>query len=183
MTRVTKSDREGDHQLIEYRIRGRELRWLKTLHICFASLWAGGTVCITVIQSGFDPAIGAEMFAYRSIIWLIDLWVIAPSALLCMITGFFYSAMTTFGFVKYWWIILKWIVTLGYNLAGFLVLSPWLERMARLSRDLPPAEALPPEPALFSAAHGAVLGVQLGVVTAMIVVTILKPWGHTRWHV
>uniref|UniRef100_A0A7C4EM97 DUF2269 domain-containing protein n=1 Tax=Fundidesulfovibrio putealis TaxID=270496 RepID=A0A7C4EM97_9BACT len=181
--RAPKEMLAGDHQLIDYRIRGRELRWLKTLHICFASLWAGATVCIAAIQFGFDPDTGAQMYAYRSILWLIDLWIIAPSALLCMLTGFFYSAMTSFGFVKYWWIILKWVVTIAYNVAGFLFLSPWLEHLARLSRDLPPAQALPAGSVLLSAAQGVVLGAQLGVVGSMILVTILKPWGHTRWHV
>lgn len=183
MSRAPKSDLEGDHQLIDYRIKGPQLRWLKTLHICFASLWAGGTVCIALIQFAFEPANGGQMYASRVIMHDIDRIVIAPSALMCMLTGFFYSAMTTFGFVKYWWIIAKWAVTLGYNLAGFLVLSPWLEHMARLSSSLPPAEAVRPESVLLSAAQGGVALAQLGVVTAMIVVTILKPWGHTRWHV
>ncbi|GFK96072.1 hypothetical protein NNJEOMEG_03946 [Fundidesulfovibrio magnetotacticus] len=183
MSRVTKADLAGDHQFIGYRLRGFPLRWLKILHVCFAALWAGATVCLTLVQYGFDPANGAQMHAYRAIVWIIDRDVVAPSALLCMVTGFFYSAMTPYGFVKYWWVILKWIVTVCYNLAGFLVLSPWLERMARLSWFMDPAGPVPAGSILLSALQGVVAAVQLCVVAFMVLVTVFKPWGHTRWHV
>lgn len=183
MARVSKADRLGDHQLIDYRIRGMKLRWLKTLHVCFAALWAGASVCIVLVQGGFEPVNGAQMHAYRAILWLVDGYVVAPAALLCMVTGFCYSAMTSFGFVKYWWVIVKWAVTLGYNLAGFLVLSPWLKAMARLSATMPPADPVPADSILLSALQTALTGVQLGVVALMVLITILKPWGHTRWHV
>lgn len=183
MARVSKTDRIGDHQLIDYRLRGMKLRWLKTLHICFAALWAGATVCITLVQFDFTPENGAQMAAYRSILWSIDKFVVAPAAACCMVTGFCYSAMTSFGFVKYWWVITKWLVTLGYNVVGFLLLSPWLESMARLSREMPAILPVPEGSILLSALQGTVVLVQLGVVSLMVVITILKPWGHTRWHV
>lgn len=181
--RASRDETTGDHQLIDYHIKGRQLRWLKTLHIAFAAMWAGGTVCMAVVEFAYTPRLAAEMAALRTILWLVDLYVVAPSALMCMLTGFFYSAMTTFGFLKYWWIIVKWALTLAYNLAGFLILSPWLAHMARISSALPPEALAPPESALFSAASGVLVLAQLGVVGLMIVITIVKPWGHTRWHV
>ncbi|MBI4805893.1 MAG: hypothetical protein HY795_11730 [Desulfovibrio sp.] len=181
--RAPKESLLGDHQLIHYRIRGKELRWLKTLHICFASMWGGATICITVIQFMFEPQLAAEMFAYRTILLLVDTWVVAPAALLCMLTGFFYSAMTNFGFFKYWWIIIKWVVTTGYVVVGFLWLTPWLEMMVRFSRNLPPDGMVPPGTILQSAMNMTVALTQLAVVSLMILITILKPWGHTKWHV
>lgn len=91
--------------------------------------------------------------------------------------------MTNFGFLKYRWIIIKWVVTLGYIVAGFAWLSPWLEMMARFSHTLPPDSAIAPGSILESAANMVVALAQLGVVATMILITILKPWGHTKWHV
>lgn len=80
--RATREELQGDHQLIHYRIRGRQLRWLKILHICFACMWGGATICITAIQFTFRPANAAEMYAYRMILFQIDTFIIAPSMLL-----------------------------------------------------------------------------------------------------
>jgi len=169
--------------LLPYHIHGRELRWLKTLHICFASIWAGATICIAVIQFAFQPSFAGEMYACSMVMLLIDTWVIAPSALLCMTTGLIYSAMTNFGFIKFWWIIIKWMVILTYITVGFFWLTPWLEAMARQARAMPLDAVVTSHSMQQSTLNVTVVFGQVFVVFSTMALTIIKPWGHTRWHV
>lgn len=169
--------------ILHYHIHGRNLRWLKTIHICFASIWGGATICIALIQFAFQPSFAAEMYACSTIMLLIDQYVIAPSALLCMGTGLIYSAMTNFGFIKFWWIIIKWMIILTYIVAGFVWLTPWLEAMVLQARAMPLDAVVTSHSMQQSTLNFAVVIGQVLVVTSTMALTIIKPWGHTRWHV
>ncbi|MFC0433006.1 hypothetical protein [Kutzneria buriramensis] len=94
----------------------------------------------------------------------LDWTVLAQLANIAAFTGLMLSAATPWGFVKHWWVAVKFAITLPLLNICAVVLAP-------LIRD---GQA----PGLL-AATAVVLAVALGYQTWL---SVAKPWGRTRWY-
>lgn len=108
--------------------------WLKSIHIFFACLWIGAAVSMLLL-SFFRGQIsnGDELWAFNASIKLIDDFIIIPSAMGCLITGILFSWLTNWGFFKFHWIIVKYVITVGAILFGTFYLGTWVNGMEAIS--------------------------------------------------
>ena len=94
------------------------MKILKFFHIIFSTFWAGAVFCLFV---GFmvckyqDEKFITEMIKGVDIY---DKYIIIPSMFGLLITGLIYSIFTAWGFIKYYWIIIKWIMTIAFVYIG-----------------------------------------------------------------
>lgn len=65
---------------------------------------------------------------------IIDDFIIIPAALGSLITGLIISWFTNWGFFKFNWVTVKWIVTVSSILFDTFWLGPWLNGMAAISQ-------------------------------------------------
>ncbi|MDO5536810.1 MAG: hypothetical protein Q4F72_04710 [Desulfovibrionaceae bacterium] len=102
------------------------IKTTKALHLLCATAWAGGAFSMQALSylrltQGLDPATAATV-AFCS--HYIDTWVVMPGLAGCIITGLFYSCCTSIGFVRYFWIGYKWVISCCAAFWGTLFWSP-----------------------------------------------------------
>ena len=77
------------------------LRWLRVCHMLTASLWFGGVAATFVLlRAGVPDAL------------LLYPRLVMPMALLTVTVGLLYSACTPWGFFRFRWVAVKWVLTL-----------------------------------------------------------------------
>ena len=127
-----------------------------------------------------NPAAVSEgmLYGLNTASHLIDFWIIVIFGVLgCLITGIFYGIFTSWGFFKYKWIILKWVIMAVALITATLFLGPSVESMLELSRELGTN-------ALYSDAYLSVKTshlfwsiVQMALYILMIALSVIKPFG------
>lgn len=110
---------------------------IKTLHLLFACLWLGASASIVVLQClrGWS-AKSQELVALNQSFSILDFGLIIPGALGSLCTGFLICRTTRWGFTRYRWIIVKWILTITAIVIGTAFLGPWQLQLVKLSGQL-----------------------------------------------
>ncbi|MFW5490281.1 MAG: DUF2269 family protein [Desulfovibrio sp.] len=156
-------------------LKGNALKWLKTAHIFAACLWGGAATALVVVQFVLNPTTGDELHYRDLCMKIIDDFVVAPGALGCLITGIIFAVGTKWGFFRHGWIIIKWIMNIGFILFGMVYFVPWLDQAERLS-DTMRLSAL--RNADYIHAHtmnSVVVVLQAAALLALVWLTIFKP--------
>ena len=98
------------------------MKALKVIHLSFVGLWLGGNVSAVLLSllAAWTPA-DATVGIYLALEF-IDHWAIVPGAIGCSLTGIAYGLWTNWGFFKFRWITIKWVVMIIQMIlgAGFL---------------------------------------------------------------
>jgi len=110
------------------------LRWLKILHLLFASLWLGGAVSLILVMVLTEPAGGDELYAVHAAMKIIDDFVIITGANGCLVTGLAYGIWTRWGFFRQNWLTVKWILVILQVALGTFFLGPWLNGNVEIAR-------------------------------------------------
>jgi len=120
-----------------YKLKTKGKKLLKTIHLAAASCWVGGSIALglpyflkTTIDSR-EAVYGINILMHHIDVYL----VIIPGAIGCFITGLIYSSYTEWGFFKYRWITIKWIITVSAITFGTFYLGPWIQKMIVLSSN------------------------------------------------
>lgn len=94
-------------------LKSNSMKWLRILHIISASTWFGVTVSIGVLAVISFFSLGKTDFLIISPL-IPELYqkVILPMTIITIIQGFIYGFLTNWGFFRYGWVLLKWILTL-----------------------------------------------------------------------
>lgn len=109
-------------------------RWLKSAHLNLSVIWLGGAICMNILRFAWVPSGNGDLYAVDHAILVLDHWVVVPSALGSLLTGSLESWLTTWGFFKYRWVILKWIVTVAMMIYAPLLQAQWAREIESISR-------------------------------------------------
>ena len=155
--------------------RGR--LWLLTFHIFFASVWIGTAISMNlIVLFKATPKSGEELYAFNLSVKLLDDFLIAPSAVGVVITGFLISLLTKWGFFKFPWVTVKWVGTIALLMSGGFWLLPWLNRMIALSKVQPLLQLQDPHHYLYYRTRLLIFGnIQVLALANMILISIAKP--------
>ena len=157
-------------------IRGTGLKWLKTFHMFFACLWGGGAMGLVILQLAIRPQTGDALHMRDLCIKTIDDYIIVSGAFGCMATGILFAVFTSWGFFKYRWVIIKWVVNIGFIIAGYVYFIPWLDHAEVLSNRMR-LTALQDAEYLHTKTLNLEMAVfQVLVLFVLIFVSVFKPW-------
>ncbi len=150
---------------------------LKMFHLFFAILWIGGGLALVILFFSVNPANGDELYMKSRIVQIIDDYLIIPGAMASLLIGIIYGIWTNWGFFKYKWIIVKWIMTVVQILFGTFVLGPWVNENVEIASTLRDA-AMDDATLLHNVKMSQIWGtVQVAIlVLTFIVVSVQKPW-------
>ena len=157
----------------------RATQGLKILHLLAVSAWVGGQMCLILLSiMRASMADVADQYAIVLAIEAIDEIVIVGGAMGTLITGFFYSLLTNWGFFRHRWLTVKWIVTVSLILIGIFFLGPWASQMA----DIAVAEraaAFVNDDFLAAEKNSTIFGnIQFCLAVGMVIISVKKPWKH-----
>ncbi|MDR3154743.1 MAG: hypothetical protein LBW85_10875 [Deltaproteobacteria bacterium] len=152
-------------------------RVLKAIHIFFACLWVGGAVSLNAALILLGPAkTGGELLGYNLAAKLIEAAVIVPGALGCLASGVLISIFTRWGFFKYPWVTVKYILTVICFLVDILVLGPTVTGQPHITRALGTA-AYADSVYHANYVHSLIGGaLQMAAILFMLSISALKPW-------
>ena len=151
---------------------------IKTLHILSACLWLGTSASVVLLQCLRGWSVNnQELSALNQNFSILDFALIIPGAMGSLLTGFWICKTINWGFVRYRWVIAKWIGTLCGILVGTILLGPWQMQMVKLSSQLETTLVTGPSYELIRIVF--TLAGLLQVIQLVIIVTISvrKSWG------
>jgi uncharacterized membrane protein len=158
------------------KLKKQGLNILKMVHLLFVIMWVGGAIALTIVLFSIQPETGDGLYMKSRIIQIIDDFIIIPGAMGNLLIGIVYGVWTKFGFFKFRWMIVKWILTVAQILFGTFFLGPWVNENVKIANDLREA-AFSNETFQYNLEMNAVWGtVQLLLLLFVVVVSVQKPW-------
>ena len=157
------------------------MKTLKTIHLLLIMMWTIGVVMMAILY--WQPSSNSLQFLYnQQTAMLIDYSLVIPGAICTVITGILYGLKTNWGFFKYRWLTVKWIVGISVILIGTFGLHPIAtEIIANLSPIASTDTHLPTD--LFGAKLTVIkiMALVQGLVLIWLVyVSVFKPWKSTK---
>ncbi|MCB1323616.1 MAG: hypothetical protein H7A21_16030 [Spirochaetales bacterium] len=166
-------------------------RWknsILVLHILITAAWTGSVVAILTLafaKQAFPHTPTQLLETDRTILLLHD--VLASNAgLLLVFTGLLFSMFTRWGFVKFYWVALKWL-GLAFTFVWVLFfVAPSIAEMNALADLLNDGAAAESEAALlvrYSKAGQRVMVyclLELLALVLLVALSVYKPWGPTH---
>ena len=109
---------------------------LKMFHVFFAFSWIISATVLCFLIFFVRANSGDELFMLYRILQLIDYYFIIAGAVGCLITGLIYSIWTNWGFFKYNWVAVKWVLLILQILVGTFVLGPAIDNNVIIADQL-----------------------------------------------
>ncbi len=154
---------------------------LLSFHIAVAGIWFGtALVMVAIAWKNQYTENGDALYEIHSVLKLLDDFVIIPAATLSLFTGALLCWLTIWGFTKHYWVIAKWIATVGLIVFGTFWLGPWTNAMTAMS-GVERLQVLE-NPIYRFDLKAVIIG---GIFTtlfllAIIAISTLKPWGKRK---
>jgi hypothetical protein len=108
-----------------------------------------------------------------------DKYIIIPSMLGLLITGLIYSIFTAWGFKKYYWIIIKWVMTISFVYIGSNVIDSLVSKLLTIISKNNFTKNDPEFLAELSKTQQ-VLGIMILIYIMVVLISIFKPFGKIR---
>lgn len=161
------------------RLSVKQKNWLLSAHVVFAVLWTGTVLSMFLLAlRNKDSANPHILYALNSAINLLDDYIVIPSAIGSVITATFLCWQTNYGFFKFYWVITKWIATVGLIIFGTFWLFPW----ANTATDISATQGLQAfaNPVYSFDVKGVLAGTLIQVLFLFVIIgiSVLKPWGR-----
>ncbi len=168
--------KEKDNKILKLNVKQKN--WLISFHIGFAALWTGTVLSMCLIAFSNRLTSNADaIHPINATINLLDDYIVIPSSIFSLISGGLLSWLTTWGFTKHYWVIVKWIATIALMVFGTFWLYPWANSATAISE----AERLQAfeNPLYMFEVKGVILGtlIQALCLLVIIAISVLKPWG------
>ena len=149
---------------------------MKIAHLVFISLMFGGIISSIALRLSAPHASLDEVRATYHALTTISDGVIRYGAQGILLTALVYSLWTPWGFAKYRWVLVKWVVFMGQTLFGIFfvdrLMSTNLSLLSAGGTDVLSAPA-------FLANHRSILigaTIQVGCIVVLLCLSVLKPW-------
>ncbi|MEU8103894.1 hypothetical protein AB0C18_09215 [Nonomuraea muscovyensis] len=135
------------------------------LHVVTSVGWMSQALALLALT--FHGWVTGDRGAY-AMADLLDNHVLLHLANASILTGIMLSAMTRWGFFRYWWVLTKFVITLSQLYVAIFLLSPRLTELAEGRRDS--------DPALIA---GTLL--MASAIAFQAWLSVAKPWRRTPW--
>lgn len=158
------------------KITGKGVKVLKIIHLLLAFMWIGGGFSMVLLLLTTSPSDSHELYMRSLALKLIDDWLIIPGALGIILSGVVYGIWTNWGFFKYRWITVKWVLTIGMVLLGTFLMGPWVngnvypvEKISNYTLD---------NKEFFNHVMQTILwgSIQVTLLIMVVVISVLRPW-------
>lgn len=156
-------------------------RWrqlILVVHLMAAGIWLGVdvVVAILVLTGWFAEDIALRSLSYRALANFVALPMMV-SGLVCLVTGVLLGLATRWGLVRYWWVMVKLVLTVVLCTLIVLVLQPGMSAVDTYGQELltsvPDRAAQDRVRTLFFPP-----AVSLSALTFAMVLAVVKPWGR-----
>ncbi|HOK03420.1 MAG TPA: hypothetical protein PKX79_13200 [Spirochaetota bacterium] len=162
-------------------LSANQRKWLKSFHLLTAGFWVtSGSIILTFQILSKKITDGNYLYMLNYLSDFIDMKILVPSALSCLLTGLIYSLFTNWGFFKHRWLTFKWIVTVTIITMGTIWTGPWIADMTKLSGQYG-MEVLKNDYYLQISRNQFIMGLFMNVTLIVtIFISVFKPWKKSK---
>lgn len=158
------------------KLSSKGMKALKVVHIVCAIVWFGSAVSMNLLCHLVGNLDAAGMYWMAEILEAIDMKILVPGAVGCLLTGIVYGLFTTWGFFKHRWLTVKWVLTLFMILFGTFYMGPLVKENVVIGKAIM-AGSGNVEQYWQNVAGNAWAGLlQLALLTFVTVISVYKPW-------
>ncbi len=161
------------------KLNARARLWLKSIHILISVILLGGAACILVLRAA-NWSDNAHLHALDYAILLLEQGIIIPAATGALLTGLLESWLTTWGFIRYRWVIVKWVVLTFCVLLGTLWLGPWADQLVQFTQEQGAGALANPLYLQVRLMHTLLFTAQTLALAALPFISVIKPWMNRR---
>ncbi|MGI5130968.1 hypothetical protein ACQEVB_29475 [Pseudonocardia sp. CA-107938] len=145
------------------------------VHVVVSLGWmgAGAANVVLAMTAGYTGSADVRRVCYL-MIDRIDQFLVIPGAFAALASGVLLSVVTPWGLARYWWVLVKLVLTVAVILYSTFGLGVWvIESIEATAAGAPESTVAGP------LAYGATLN--LVAFLFMTWASIAKPWGTTPW--
>jgi hypothetical protein len=157
------------------RVGKRTRQLLVFAHVALSLGWmgAGAANVVLAMTAGYTATPEVRRVCYH-MIERIDAYLVIPGAFGALVSGLVLSAVTPWGLTRYWWVLVKLVLTVAVIVYSTFGVGAWVEQsiLATTAADVESPVAGP-------LAYGALLNIVAFLL--MTWVSVAKPWGTTPW--
>jgi len=118
------------------KLKPQGIKYLKIIHLITACMWIGGGIALIVILCFIRPTTPEGYYVRSLSAKLIDDFIIIPGAVGLFITAVIYSIWSNWGFFKYRWITVKWIMIIVQTILGTAIGLLWVNTNIFVPEDM-----------------------------------------------
>ena len=158
------------------KLSAKGMKALKVVHLVCAIAWFGSAISMNLLRHLVDVNDAVGMYWMAEILEAIDMQILVPGAVGCLVTGIVYGIFTNWGFFKHKWLVLKWVLTIFMILFGTFYMGPLVKENVIIGKAVMEGGG---DTALYwhNLSANAVAGLlQLILLTVVTVVSVYKPW-------
>ncbi|PGL71154.1 hypothetical protein [Bacillus sp. AFS055030] len=110
---------------------------LVSVHVLAICAWFGGTLSLLLLGFYLKNAQNSEQLIYTlSSMHIIDENLLKYPALATLFTGILLSVWTQWGLVKYYWVVIKLVLTVLVILIGIFFINDWFSFLVKTAEGL-----------------------------------------------
>ncbi len=156
-------------------------RWLLVLHLVFSGIMLGGAVIFLVLSivaaSTSDEGVLKACYTAMHVLAASS---VRASAIGTAVTGILLSILTQWGLFRFYWIIVKEVLTLAAILVGPVGMYFWTLKAMTLTTAQGFGAFHDPAFSVNSAQMWTGIILQVISLAAMFVISVFKPWGQRK---
>lgn len=159
-------------------VRGQKT--LKVVHLVCAIAWIGSAIVMNTLRHLVDVDSAEGMYYVAVVLEAVDMDILVPGAILCLLTGIVYGAFTNWGFFKARWLTVKWVLTVFMMLLGTFYMGPRVSDNVSIASEILSGggdEAAYWHNVADSSWSG---GLQLCLLIVIVVISVFKPWKKAK---
>jgi hypothetical protein len=150
--------------------------WL-VLHVSLSVGWLGGSYAMLVMGAVALSSTGKPLRpATYDLLHISDTAIMIPGSLGALVTGLVLALYTKWRVLHHWWVVTKLVLTIFAMAFGYAYTAQGVKAALAATLADPGADVGSLEPGLLA---GSV--VMLVVLFLATVLSVVKPWGRTRW--
>lgn len=158
------------------KISAKGMKALKVIHLICAIAWFGSAISMNLLRHLVEVEDAAGMYWMAEILEAIDMKILVPGAVGCLVTGIVYGAFTNWGFFKYRWLTVKWVLTIFMILFGTFYMGPIVTENVQIGKALM-AESGDAVQYWHNVTANAYAGLlQTVLLISVTVISVYKPW-------
>ena len=156
------------------------LRALKVVHLLCAILWIGSAIAMNLLRILVEVNDTSGMYYMAEILEAIDMKILVPGAVGCLLTGIVYGVWTNFGFFKFRWLAVKWALTIFMILVGTFCMGPLVRENVAIGKALLEGSGDAARYHANVATNGYLGWMQVSLLIVVLVISVWKPWKKTE---
>ena len=158
----------------------RQKRWLLSAHILCAVAWLGAALCSLIFSLTALFTIDAHLLNATYVFAdILDKAILRGGAIGALITGILLSVLTQWGLIRFYWIIVKEIVSVLCIVVG-IIISGWNDNAISLTAHK--GLQVFHNPLYLTNRTLVFMGIcfQILALSGVIVISVFKPWGQRK---